>query len=291
MNINNNQKILYPVNTTIKRKTMDRGKKVLAHNLRQIINNSLNEYIDPNFSHFNIYEGVLDHEEFVQEYNKMIKQANITRKIQVNASRIIEFCFSFSPKFSVGWKENKDLKEKIINYFNDCKNFILQKYGKVIISSAVHFYETTPHMHVMCIPLIYSKDGKECKFSSSTFLGGIKGLKNYHTEFFNIVGKKYGLARGIEGSRAKHIDLKKYKAQEEQKIIELNKKINEVTKKNEEIKKEKEYIEKEKITIEEEKKNNEKEKINIKNEKINIEKTKKETEEIKTNVCTMLVIT
>jgi len=270
MNKYNNEIILNTVLHIRKVKTIMGSKNVISHNLRQSLNKSLKEQINPNLSYLNIYEGIQDQENFIQKYDEMIKKANITRKIQVNASRCIEFFFSFSPDFSSGWKEDKELKEKIINYFKDCKNFIFQKYGNVIISTAIHFDETTPHIHILCIPLIYSKDDKECKFSSSTFLGGIKGLKNMHTDFHNIVGKKYGLSRGIEGSRAKHIDLKKYKAQEEQKLIELEK--------------EKKYIEKTKKETEEIKSNVHKLQNDLMKRDVEFSKKEKELLAIKTDI-------
>jgi len=213
-----NSSTLFSVLNIRKVKTNAGSINVVAHNLRQKINKSFLESIDVNFSHFNIYEGVLKYKEFTKKYNEIIENAHIKRKIQRNASRAIEFVFSFTHEYSEGWQNSKNLKEKIDHYFYDCINFIKKKYGKTIISSTVHYDETTPHIHIMCIPLIYSKDGNEAKFSSSEFLGGISGLKSLHTSFHNEVGKKYGLARGIEGSRATHIELKQFKAKEETKI-------------------------------------------------------------------------
>jgi hypothetical protein len=225
-------------------KTVGGSVNVAAHNLRQKINNSLNEFINPALNIFNRYEGVKDYKEFNENYNEIIKKANLKRKIQRNASHIIEFVFSFSHEYSTGWQDNKGLKEKIDNYFADCKKFINNKYGNVSVSAAIHFDETTPHLHIMCIPFIYSKDGKEVKFSSSEFLGGIKGLHNLHTEFNKQVGEKYGLTRGIEGSRAKHTDLKQFKTQQENYLLETERMKNEMESKLKKIDEKEKKLEK-----------------------------------------------
>jgi hypothetical protein len=202
-------------------KTMAGCINVAAHNLRQRLNNDSKEAIDPNLSRYNVYDGVQNYVEFKKKYEEIVEKAHLKRKIQKNASRILEFVFSFSHEYSNGWQTKPELKGKFDNYFRDCKGFITQKYGEVIINSAIHYDETTPHIHVMCIPLLLSDDGKEAKYSSSEFVGGIKGLKELHTNFNDKVGKKYGLARGVEGSRATHNDIRHYKAQEEKKFLEI----------------------------------------------------------------------
>jgi hypothetical protein len=65
------------------------------------------------------------------------------------------------------------------------------------------------------------KNDNELKYSSSEFIGGIKKIQSFHTKFFEEVGKKYGLVRGIQGSRASHTNLKQYGALEEKKLSEL----------------------------------------------------------------------
>ena len=62
-----------------------------------------------------------------------------------------------------------------------------------------------PHLHVLMVPII--ENGKS-RYSSSEFLGGIKGLKQLQTDYHNDVGRKYGLERGQEESRASHTTIK-----------------------------------------------------------------------------------
>jgi hypothetical protein len=75
----------------------------------------------------------------------------------------------------------------------------------------VHYDETTPHLHVLCIPLYRNPQTNAISFSSSHFIGGITELRQLHTDFYEQVGKTFGLTRGIEGARTKHQDLKQYK--------------------------------------------------------------------------------
>ena len=71
--------------------------------------------------------------------------------------------------------------------------------------------ETTPHMHLNLVPI--TPDGRLC----SKDLFDKPKLQQLQTDFYNAVGKKYGLQRGKEGSQAKHLSTAEYKAK---KIIE-----------------------------------------------------------------------
>ena len=71
--------------------------------------------------------------------------------------------------------------------------------------------ESTPHMHLNLMPI--TKDGRLC----SKELFDKQKLQQLQTNFYNAVGKKYGLERGKEGSQAKHLSTAEFKAK---KIIE-----------------------------------------------------------------------
>jgi hypothetical protein len=189
-------------------KTIPGNREVLKHNLRQ--NDALADYLDSSKSSLNCYEGATV-ENFAEKYQEMINNAHLKRKIQKNASRIIEFVVSASHAYKNDWETNPQSKATLDAYFEEARNFFRWKYGDVAISSAVHFDETTPHMHLLCVPLVKAKDGQSLKFSSSEFLGGIKQIQDLHTQFFEEVGKQFGLERGNLGSRASHSDIKQYK--------------------------------------------------------------------------------
>ena len=98
------------------------------------------------------------------------------------------------------------------NFFSDCYKFFAERYGaENIIAAVVHNDETTPHMHLNLMPV--TKDGKLC----SKQLFDKPQLQQLQTDFYEAVGKKYGLERGKESSQKKHLSTAEYKAK---KIIE-----------------------------------------------------------------------
>ena len=98
------------------------------------------------------------------------------------------------------------------SFFSDCAKFFEERYGEEnVISAVVHLDETTPHMHLNLIPI--TPDGRLC----SKDLFDKPKLQQLQTDFYEAVGKKYGLQRGKEGSQAKHLSTAEYKAK---KIIE-----------------------------------------------------------------------
>lgn len=93
------------------------------------------------------------------------------------------------------------------NFFSDCTKFFEERYGEEnIMSAVVHLDETTPHMHLNLIPI--TPDGRLC----SKDLFDKPKLQQLQTDFYEDVGKKYGLKRGKEGSQAKHLSTAEYKA-------------------------------------------------------------------------------
>ena len=195
--------------------------EVLKHNLRKKKN--LEEFIDINKSIFNFYDGATV-ENFIEKFKELI--SNLPRKIQKNASRLIEFVVSFSHEYGEEWESNPELKKKIENFFNDVEKFLRKRYGFVIISRTDHYDEKTPHSHLLLVPLCKNKNDV-IRFSSSEFLGGINGLYDLHDKFEFEVGKKYGLKRGTRGERTKHSDLKSYAEweKEQRRYIEEQRKL------------------------------------------------------------------
>ena len=98
------------------------------------------------------------------------------------------------------------------NFFSDCYKFFAERYGEEnIISAVVHLDETTPHMHLNLMPI--TPDGRLC----SKQLFDKPQLQQLQTDFYESVGKRWGLQRGKEGSQRKHLSTAEFKAK---KIIE-----------------------------------------------------------------------
>ena len=97
-------------------------------------------------------------------------------------------------------------------FFENCAKFFAGRYGEEnIISAVVHLDETTPHMHLNLMPI--TSNGRLC----SKQLFDKPQLQKLQTDFYEEVGKKYGLHRGKEGSQRKHLSTAEFKAK---KIIE-----------------------------------------------------------------------
>lgn len=98
------------------------------------------------------------------------------------------------------------------NFFSDCYKFFAERYGEEnIIAAVVHNDETTPHMHLNIMPV--TKDGR--LYSKQLF--DKPQLQQLQTDFYEAVGKRWGLQRGKEGSQKKHLSTAEFKAK---KIIE-----------------------------------------------------------------------
>ena len=105
------------------------------------------------------------------------------------------------------------------NFFSDCYKFFADRYGEEnIIAAVVHNDETTPHMHLNLMPI--TPDGRLC----SKQLFDKPQLQQLQTDFYESVGKRWGLQRGKEGSQKKHLSTAEYKAK---KIIEQAESIRE----------------------------------------------------------------
>ena len=105
------------------------------------------------------------------------------------------------------------------NFFSDCYKFFAERYGEEnIIAAVVHNDETTPHMHLNLMPV--TKGGRLC----SKQLFDKPQLQQLQTDFYEAVGKRWGLQRGKEGSQKKHLSTAEFKAK---KIIEQAEAIRE----------------------------------------------------------------
>ena len=98
------------------------------------------------------------------------------------------------------------------NFFSDCYKFFAERYGEEnIIAAVVHNDETTLHMHLNLMPV--TNNGRLC----SKQLFDKPQLRQLQTDFYEAVGKRWGLQRGKEGSQKKHLSTAEFKAK---KIIE-----------------------------------------------------------------------
>lgn len=192
---------------------------VVHHNARQSVYDEelsplgeLPEYIThPERARYNEGDGV-DSRAVYKRRSDIIEMAKLGRKPQKNAAAAVEFSVSASPEF---FKSHKPKEWKA--YFSDVRDFLGKRYGSdLVVSWNVHCDETTPHMHLLMVPIINTPEG--LKYSSGRFLGGLTGLRALQTEIYEQVGRKWGLERGIEGSGARHTNQTEWLAERKKEL-------------------------------------------------------------------------
>ena len=99
------------------------------------------------------------------------------------------------------------------DFFDTAYAFLCDRYGrKNMIAATVHMDERTPHMHVDFVPV--TKDGR---LSAKDVVGFQKDLSRLHDDFFQQVGKRYGLERGQKatetGEKKYNLTVTEFKAQ------------------------------------------------------------------------------
>ncbi len=184
------------------------------HNDRRSKGHS-NKDIDPTRTHLNF--GCKKNElTYIKEFDKMKKEYDLKGTIRSNSNIMCEMMITSDNAFfnKIGLEETK-------RYFKESYKFVCNYKNlgeKYIVSAAVHLDETTPHMHLVYIPVIHTKDkeGKDIdKICCRDFWKGrdsYRGLQNAFHKY--ITSKGFDLERGlpVEETGVKHEkieDLKK----------------------------------------------------------------------------------
>ena len=151
-----------------------------------------------------------------EEFDKMKKEYDLKGTIRSNSNIMREMMITSDNAFfnKIGLEETK-------RYFKESYKFVCnyQNLGeKYIVSAAVHLDETTPHMHLVYIPVIHTKDkegNKIDKICCRDFWKGRDSYRQLQNAFHKyITSKGFDLERGlpVEETGAKHEkieDLKK----------------------------------------------------------------------------------
>lgn len=168
-----------------------------VHNERKTENHS-NIDIDLNKKYLNYDLVKCDH--YKKKIDEEIKKRYTGKKaIRKDAVLCAEVLFTSDKKFfdKIGEKN-----EKI--YFEKSLEFLENKFGKEnIISAKVHKDESTPHLHVVVVPL--HSDGS---LSMKKFIDGKKDMVKLQDEFYSHISKEFPqLERGISISETKRKNL------------------------------------------------------------------------------------
>lgn len=172
------------------------GKKTVVGASRHVFRDIKTPNANPSKTPLNEILGARDTKSLLDAVNGLVATAKDRRTDNVLC---LEYLITASPDFFA--------KRTGKSYFAEALGFLEKKHGKEnIVCSVVHRDETTPHISVFVVPL---KDGV---LNSKFFTGGGKKLSKLQSEFNDDVGKKFGLARGVQGSKAKHTTIRDFYA-------------------------------------------------------------------------------
>lgn len=125
-----------------------------------------------------------------------------------NSVVALDTLYTASPQFF-----DDKTQEQTEHFFKECLQFHQERFGH-IISAVIHYDETTPHMHVISVPL--TRDGR---LSARDVIGNRTQMRRAQTEFYEQVGRGYGLERGVQQDgpeKAQHITAQEHRLREVQ---------------------------------------------------------------------------
>ena len=162
-----------------------------------------NPNIDISRSHLNHAIEDLSPENLTSRVRERIKQLNLKRKLRTDAVGLEDIIIGAS----IDFMNNFDPQSRE-QFFKDSLHFIQDKYGKEnVMYCQCHMDESNPHIHIGVVPV--TSDGR----LSARDIFTPKSLESLQTAFHNVVGEKYGLARG-EKQHKKYLELNQFKIQQ-----------------------------------------------------------------------------
>lgn len=184
-----------------------------THNDRKAKNHT-NKDIDPTKTHLNYYikKNKLT---YTKEFDKYLKENNLQCHLRSNSIIMCQMIFTSDQSFfdKIGEAETK-------RYFDECYKFICnyKKLGeKNIISAVVHLDEGAPHMHLMFVPVVHTKDKEGNDIDKICARDFWKGRDSYRklqdAYFYHVKSKGFDLERGmfVEDTDRKHYTVEEYK--------------------------------------------------------------------------------
>ena len=184
-----------------------------THNDRKAKNHT-NKDIDTTKTHLNYY--IKKNElTYTKEFDKYLKENNVQGHLRSNSIIMCQMIFTSDQVFfdKIGEKETK-------RYFDECYKFICNYKNlgeKNIISAVVHLDEGVPHMHLMFVPVVHTKDkdGNDIdKICARDFWKCRDSYRKLQDAYFNHVKSKgFDLERGmfVEDTDRKHYTVEEYK--------------------------------------------------------------------------------
>ena len=183
---------------------------IYRHNERKNTNYS-NKDINKNNSIKN-YSIKAPYSTYEKIFRDMRKNYNLQGMIKKVSNVMCEFIITSDKEFfeSIGEEETKRYFETaykfVANYNNLGEDFI--------VSAKVHLDESTPHLHILFVPVVHKKDkdGKEIsKIACSEYWKGKDSYRNLQDNFYSYMTKaNFKLERGNKEEN-EHIPIEKLK--------------------------------------------------------------------------------
>ncbi|WP_230847182.1 MobV family relaxase [Burkholderia multivorans] len=188
----------YAILRVTKLKTVVSVRRSLAHAHRDAATPNADAARTAGNSHY----GASSAAEALDAFNSRLATVG---KARSNAVLAVEYLITASPEAM-----HSKTREQQDAYFADALNWIRAKHGvENVFYAGVHRDESTPHMCAYVVPI----DGRG-RLNCRAYLGGSKALSEMQTEFARQVGQAHGLERGVEKSKAKHQDVRRWYGQQ-----------------------------------------------------------------------------
>lgn len=194
-------------NTKYKRENL---KGIYRHNERKNKNYS-NKNIDSTKSYLN-YSLKDCKFTYEKEFEKLRKEYNLKGQVKVVSNIACEYIITSDKNFfeSIGKQETKRYFKTAYQFVCEYKNLGEQ----YILSAKVHMDEESPHMHLVFIPVVHTKDKKGNfidKIACSEFWKAKDSYIQLQNAFYSYITENgFDLERGKSSSR-EHLSVKDYK--------------------------------------------------------------------------------
>ncbi len=141
------------------------------------------------------------------------KENNLQGRIIKTTNIVCEFIITSDKNFfnNIGEEETKRYFQTAYNFVANYKN-LGEKY---ILSAKVHMDESTPHMHLVFVPVVHTKDkktGKQIdKIACSEYWKGKDSYRQLQDNFYQyVIENNFDLERG-KATNTKHLDIQTLK--------------------------------------------------------------------------------
>ena len=152
---------------------------------------------------------------YTKEFDKLRKEQNLAGHLRENSIIMCQMIFTSDQEFfnRIGEQETK-------RYFDECYKFICNYKNlgeKNIISAVVHLDEGAPHLHLMFVPVVHTKDkdGKPIeKICARDFWKGRDSYRKLQDAYFeHVKSKGFDLERGlyVEETNRKNLSVEEFK--------------------------------------------------------------------------------